>query len=396
MHPSTTTVPVGGPAKHFAGRILAFDGLRGIAALAVVVFHFLCLLRPTYVPTMASTSAAVTQTPVYVLWNGGFAVAVFFVLSGFVMAAAADRHGHGLLVSSAARYLRLALPATASCLLAWLWLQAFPDAAQTMAAALEEPSRWLGYTRQVEIGPIHHPIADGLVVNFVRGSSPFNNVLWTMKIELIGSLGIFVLYALSSGLLRIGALLLTGLAVLLILPDAYLAFVLGAGLYEAHARGILGRLPPVLPLAALLLSVVLGGSGPGSHETWGLPYVPYQWQLGTERGLVDIGAAALLTYAALTLPSLAKLLATRVPLGLGRISFGLYLVHVPPLYTIVAWTYISGGIPFPLLAALYFVGVLIMAWAFTLWIDEPFLRWLSSLRRKLGAHMAQSLARSAP
>lgn len=387
MHSSETTDPVRDPATHSAKRILALDGLRGIAASAVVIFHFLCLLWPTYVPTMVSTSAAVTQTPIYVLWNGGFAVAVFFVLSGFVMAAAADRHGRGLLVSSVARYLRLALPATASCLLAWFWLQAFPEAAQTMEAVLDEPSRWLRYTRQVEIGPIHHAVADGLVVNFVRGMSSFNNVLWTMKIELLGSLGIFVLYGLSTGLLRIGALLLAGGVVLLVLSNVYLAFVLGAGVYEAHRCGAFRRLPAFLPPAALLLGLILGGVGPGSHETWGLPQVPEQLQLGAERGLIPIFAAALLIYATLMIPRLAGVLATRVPLGLGRISFGLYLVHVPPLYTVVAWAYVTGAIPFPLLTALYFVGVLIMAWAFTLWIDEPLLRRLSSLRRKVEAQL---------
>ncbi|TNC47715.1 acyltransferase [Rubellimicrobium rubrum] len=388
----TTTGSVGDPAKHPAKRILAFDGLRGVAALAVVIFHFLCLLRPTYVPTMTSTSAALTQTPIYVLWNGAFAVAIFFALSGFVMAAAADRRGQGLLVSSAARYLRLALPATASCLVAWLWLQTFSDATQIMGASLEEPSRWLGYTRQGEIGPIYHPIADGLISSFVKGSSLFNNVLWTMQVELIGSLGIFVLYRLSTKLLRIGALLLAGVAVLLVLPDAYLAFVLGAGLYEAHRSGVLERLPSAFPLAALLVGLVLGGVGPGSHETWGLPYVPERWQIGTERGLVSIFAAVLLIYAALMIPRLADLLAARVPLGLGRISFSLYLVHVPPLYTIVAWAYVTGAIPFPLLAALYFVGVLLMAWAFTLWVDEPVLRWLSAQRRKWTAQLGQSSA----
>ena len=343
---------------------------------------------------MASTSAAVTQTPIYVLWNGGLAVAVFFVLSGFVMAASADRRDHRLLISSAARYLRLALPATASCLLAWLWLKAFPEAAQSMAAALDEPSRWLGYTRQVEIGPIYYPVADGMIFNFVRGFSRFNNVLWTMKIELFGSLGIFVLYGLTTGLLRLGALLAAGVAMLLVLPEAYLAFVLGAGIYEAHRRGILRRLPPSLPLAALCLGLLLGGMGPGSHETWGLPYVPERWQLGTEKGFVPIVAAAFLIYAALTVPQLSRALSMRAPIALGRISFGLYLVHVPPLYTVVAWAYVAEVIPFPLLTAIYFTSVLIMAWAFTLWIDEPLLRWLSVLRRYMNSRLERSPAGS--
>ena len=72
-----------------------------------------------------------------------------------------------------------------------------------------------------------------------------------------------------------------------------------------------------------------------------------------------------------------------VPLFLGRISFGLYLVHVPPLYTIVAWSYLQ-DVPKAVLAPGYAISMLLLAWIFTLVVDEPSLRWISALQIKIG------------
>ena len=372
------------------GRIVAFDGLRGVAALTVVIFHFLALLYPYYTPAMLDSSAEVAHTPLHILWNGNFAVAVFFVLSGFVMAAAADRRPDSVVANSAARYMRLALPVTVSCVLAWLWLTAFPIATETLAVTVDEPSGWLLHTYQDDIKPVHYAVADGLAASFWRGHSGFNNVLWTMQIELLGSLGLFVLYRLAKGRARGPALLLSGSVIVLFLPEPYLAFVLGAGLYEAHKHGILRRLPTILPPLALALGILLGGPGVGAHERLGLPEVPEQWHLGAARGMVPIVAAALLLYATLTLRPVGLALSTTVPLWLGRVSFGLYLVHVPPLYTIVAWASVNEALPPALLAAAYFIGMLLLAWVFTITVDEPVIRRLAKLRAELRRRIARA------
>ncbi|MGZ3217346.1 acyltransferase family protein [Paracoccus sp. T5] len=65
-------------------RIAPFDGLRGVAAVIVVMFHYLCMLHPSWAPISGEVKL-LAHTPVNILWNGRLAVSVFFVLSGFVM-----------------------------------------------------------------------------------------------------------------------------------------------------------------------------------------------------------------------------------------------------------------------------------------------------------------------
>jgi peptidoglycan/LPS O-acetylase OafA/YrhL len=356
--------------------------LRGIAAAIVVLFHYICMLHPAWTPETSQQVHWLVDTPLHIFWNGIFSVAVFFVLSGFVMAAAADRRRNMLIASSITRYLRLALPAAASCVLAWGWLTVFPDSAQDLKEVLAVPSRWLDYTFQGPIRPLWYAGADGMLGSFVRGYSYFNNVLWTMQVELLGSLGIFLLYAFTQGRTRLLGLAASGVVILLWLPELYIGFVLGAALYEAHRRDLLQLNPVIVPMIALVVAVIIGALGEGSHERLGLPNAPEVLQIGEPRGFMDAVAATLLIYAMLTLPALAQAFARPLPLFLGRISFGLYLVHVPPLYTIVAWSYVQ-GVPEVVLAPAYAVSVLILAWIFTLAVDEPSLQGISALRARM-------------
>jgi peptidoglycan/LPS O-acetylase OafA/YrhL len=364
-------------------RVAALDGLRGIAALIVVVFHFLCLLYPAFVPDMSDDPHRIADTPLGLLWNGPFAVSLFFVLSGFVMAGAADRRRALIVSNFVTRYLRLALPVLASVVFAWLLLSAFPQATADLGLAMAEPSRWLNYTYQHTIPPLYLAVADGLAGNFLRGKSGFNNVLWTMQIELVGSLGLFVLYWLSGGRIRVVMLLLGGVAILSFARDAYLGFVLGALLYEARKAGLLRAVPAVLPAFFLVAGLLLGAPGRGTPERWGLPEMPVQWTIGHTTGVVPVLAAALILLATLTLPRFSGLLAHALPRWLGRISFSLYLVHVPLLYTLVAYAYVQLPIDPALLAILYFSVTLLLAHAFTLAFDEPTLRLLRPVRNRL-------------
>lgn len=393
-------IRVNGPAS---GRILAFDGLRGFAAMVVVAFHYLAMLHPEWVADYATAPGLLVDTPLAVFWNGPFAVAVFFVLSGFVMAAAAERHAPYLVGNLLIRYLRLAFPVLASVLLAYLWLSLMPTAAGDLADKLDAPSLWLNYTAQAPLPGIGAVIHDGLAGGFITGMSAFNNVLWAMQVELVGSAFLFVVYSLGGFARWLRFVALAGFALLglLVLRDAYLCFVTGALIYEGHKAGIWRRLPPMAGLMALVLGMALGAPGAGFAERWGLDMVPGRLQPGNPWGLVPVMAATLILLGVHLLGPLKRWFETAVLQWLGRISFALYLVHVPMLYTFVAWERVNLGLFEPLVVLLYLGAVLALAHLFTIGVDEPTLRLVGHLRTtsarlRAMAHDAGLMANPAP
>ena len=130
-------------------RFQELDGLRGVAALIVVVFHVMSAFVPAWVPDQSEAVPWWADSPLAVLYNGTFAVPVFFVLSGFVLAQASLLPRKHLWLDLALRYLRLALPATASVLLACGLLHIWPTAAESLSQVVPVP--WLRWTYQGEI-----------------------------------------------------------------------------------------------------------------------------------------------------------------------------------------------------------------------------------------------------
>lgn len=381
--PFKSSVQTGPPA----GRIYAFDGLRGAAAFVVVIFHYLAMLHPNWVPDYSADPPILVDTPVAVLWNGPFAVSIFFVLSGFVMAASAERRRDRIVGNAIARYLRLALPAAVSVMLAYAWLSLLPTAATDLARASAAPSDWLAYTVQAPLPGAHAAAYDGLIGTFLTGGSAFNNVLWTMQIELIGSLALFLVYWAGGIHWWLRFLALAGFAAfgLFILRDAYLCFVGGALLYEAFRSGLLQRLPAAIGPLALVVGILLGAPGDGFAERWGLDFLPERLQPGNAWGLTPVLAATAILLAVQLLPRLQALLEARSLQWLGRISFALYLVHVPILYTLVAWERVEVGLPEPVVVAAYIAIVLVLAHGFTRAIDEPTMRLLGRIAPHLDA-----------
>jgi len=91
----------------------SLDGLRGIAALIVVIFQFISAFAPHMIPRRNYSCIWISDTPLGTLWNGHTAVAIFFALSGYVLALSTSRSKAGLLVLLPKRYLRVAVPASA-------------------------------------------------------------------------------------------------------------------------------------------------------------------------------------------------------------------------------------------------------------------------------------------
>src|SRR5882757_8576491 len=68
------------------GKLIELEALRGVAAFVVLLHHFLLIIAPhLHGRKFPDDPIALVQTPLYALVNGTAAVAIFFVLSGFVL-----------------------------------------------------------------------------------------------------------------------------------------------------------------------------------------------------------------------------------------------------------------------------------------------------------------------
>jgi peptidoglycan/LPS O-acetylase OafA/YrhL len=377
-----------------ARRLECLDGVRGIAALVVVVFHYLSAFVPALTPDQTSDPYWLADTPLAILFNGPFAVVVFFVLSGFVISKSAHKR-FPLLPTVALRYLRLTVPMLASVLAAWLLLSLFPNQATRLAAMTGTP--WLAKTFNGEVPSLFSAVKDGTFEVYLHGTSRFNNALWSMRPELIGSVGIYILYA----FVRRRACIVGALAALFFLllwkgrPYYYEAFIFGALMQEAWTAKRLAGFNPAL---ALLVGVVLGSQSTDFAGRYGLDFLPMPLRPGVEDGLLYPVAAALIVYAVLESAALARLFQVRPCLFLGRTSFGLYLIHVPVAYTLIMAVAVALWPMSPIALGsgllLFMAASISLGWLMTLVVDAPTLRVLSAIRkvsRGAGPHLKARL-----
>lgn len=362
-------------------RVSHLDGLRGLAALTVVIFHYLSAFVPALTPDETANPHWLSDTPLAVLFNGPFAVVVFFVLSGFVVSKAAHK-SDPLPLTIALRYLRLTVPMLASVVIAWLLLTAFPTEATQLASMTGTP--WLSKTFNGQIPSFLQAIKDATYDVYRHGGSRFNNVMWSMRWELIGSVAIYSIYAFIHRSSLIVAIFIVFFFLLLWKGPPYYfeAFVFGVLMQEAWTHLQLKR---VAPMFALIIGLILGSEGAGFAHRHGLDFLPLVLRPGEEVGIIYPIAAALVVYGCLMSVSVSKFLQLKECLFLGRISFGLYLIHVPIIYTVVMAVAVR---LWPMSAITLGVGLLIfialsvgLGWLMTVLVDAPDLRLLSSIRR---------------
>src|ERR1700676_3298063 len=104
-----------------APRIAYLESIRGLAALQVLLFHFLSAFAPDLVftpPPGAIVAGYIHLSPLYFLYDGYSAVYIFFVLSGYVLTRSFERNLAQPSSQILARVVRLGLPALAATLVA--------------------------------------------------------------------------------------------------------------------------------------------------------------------------------------------------------------------------------------------------------------------------------------
>ncbi len=325
------------PAPDPQRRVTSLDGLRGWAALIVVIYHGATSALPWYDPSGAQRWPAgsprwwLVQTPLHIVWAGPEMVVVFFVLSGYVLTLPALARSVNWLRYYPRRFVRLYLPA---------W------AATAFATALHYlPSRHpIPHNAALNSFAIPITLGNGLktaaLVGPLQALPAFTTALWSMRWEVIFSIMlpavvITVLTTRRRAALTVIAGALCAYALVrpthgghfVTLALHYLpVFVLGSLLAVRFPPTRTARSPrsehPAATIALLLLTIGLLTAGywikdmdAGSVTGW-----PY---------LAAAAGACLAVWLAITNGATARALTTSTSQWLGHRSYSLYLIHYP-------------------------------------------------------------------
>ncbi|MCK3770210.1 acyltransferase [Microbacterium aerolatum] len=382
-------VPAGRSPGH--QRLVALDGLRGAAAAVVVLAH--ALLVSTYADayverlngaeTRSFLVRLLADTPLHHLVMSTEAVIIFFVLSGMVLTLPLLR-GKSLDLWSyyPRRILRLWIPAASAMLFA---IAVILVTGQDPADATSQWTRTFSFPALTA-----KDILDSFLL--ITGSPKLNNPLWSLKWEMLFSL-----------LLPIGVLLVVRLRRFLWAAVILCGVVSGIGTTIGSlavkylpmflvgciiARIIVARGPVQRASAnvAILLVGVLALGLPNTLRVVLPAPLPYPAS-SLIQGAVLIGAA-MIVYS-LVGPSIAASLLSSAPFRfLGRISFGVYLVHVPIL---LGGLHVVPDFPNRMLALTIPLSF-VVGWLFTRFVEEP----SASLARRAGRWAFRARARLSP
>ena len=385
-------------------RLVVLDSIRGIAALIVVVHH--CLLtQPNFSDFFFShwrDDAAVGferimfHTPLRIVWSGYEAVTLFYVLSGLVLALPwITGRPPGYLVYCIKRICRIYLPYCVA-----VGIAAILATALLPYANVPGLSHWVNaMTWTNPVTP--YVLADHALMIGHRNSvnGVIHSLIWEMRVSLLfpflivpivrwrlwGAVGATLVITLFVGAIQFvyggnypaldlvqsrAELGMAGKLALELQWTAYYGyfFILGSviSLYLEPIRRHLGRVAGVSLVAGLLIF-----QGHWSHLH------------AVQEFMVAIGSA-LIIISALPQGSIHSALTHRWLQWVGRISYSLYLVHVPLLLTAVIL--LRELLPMWLiLVAVPFVA-LPVAWVFHELVAEPCVRlgtWLATNWRTL-------------
>ena len=310
-------------------RRASLDGLRGVAAL-IVVLHHLLLTLPWFADRVGfgqlgaknhftfSAHNLFEYTPLHVLFGGTEAVMIFFVLSGYVLINPVSRDS--LFTYARYRLWRLYAPILVAVTLSSSFILIFSR--KTLVGG----SWWMNA----------HAIKFTLASYFknlwvVEGNDWLDSSLWTMRYEIIFSLTVIVFakYVFKKKVTTF-ALVLVLLSALIWLGMHFGLDLLG-WLPVFFAGSALHWLPEnrfKAPVIRFIIGIVV------LFLPWCFAGFGYLLSSIAARVFMTIGAVIIVDVCRQSGNSISNLLSKRLPGLAGKYSYSLYLIHAPVLTTV--------------------------------------------------------------
>jgi peptidoglycan/LPS O-acetylase OafA/YrhL len=309
-----------------APRAVEIDGIRGWASLIVLFYHAFREMLRVAVPAVGHPALAP-------LFAAELAVSVFFVLSGDALSLGFFHSGRIGAIDRLVvrRYFRLTVPILMSCLLTYLIMKAGIDY-HAQAAQLLGRQAWLGSF--LHFSPsIYECLKYSLLKVYVApsGDLAYNPFLWTMSIEMAGSMLVFLMCYLWPRLKQPERVCIYLVIALTAIGSFFALFFAGVLFSHWRRRGVLERFlidrtHQVAALLILALCVALY-IGFGNRDAPGA---------ALRRVMIPL-MAMVLVFCAYTQSRLRAFFSGCVSRFLGVISFPLYLLQFQVLISLMSW-----------------------------------------------------------
>lgn len=374
-----------------SGKLAHLEGWRGVAALTVFIAHFGKTFGVDYThvlfPGMEAESTAYSLTQIFVSWlsDGDLAVFIFWFMSAYVLSLKLfnpdpEQRQKYLITAALKRYVRLMIPVFVVSLSVFFLLKAGWIRHQELAqrAVGTQTAVWLQQYYSFQDSFVYF-LKDTLLDVFGSGSNRYNPVLWTMQPELYGSWLVFAVVALF-GTFRLRYYVYAAMMVYFFatgMSDVtnlfYFTFVAGLAWCDVSVTNRPARLGSAinsrwLPASMLLLSFTVSIT----NEVW-LP-IPDKLLVFTETVLRAIALTWLIHNTLIG----RNVLSVSWLQTLGRVSFSLYLIHLPLLFSLGPFLFLevfhgSRDMLPVLFAALLSVSLWLAA-IFATYVDGPAIR----------------------
>jgi peptidoglycan/LPS O-acetylase OafA/YrhL len=385
--------------------IAALDGIRGTAAVMVFLSHALFAFAPwlmrVHYPTAQKAFPDPGPIAAVAAWAPShlyIAVAIFFVLSGIVLASGSSSTEGRFLVlrRSVARYPRLMVPALVSTLLGCGLMMAGAMSAIPQASSLSG-SAWLAQRYNFE-PDLAAAAAQGAWYTFTISADSYNPPLWTLGRELVASWLLFAfLLVTKSPLIRL-ALLVPAVVAFSLLTDERLLLLGGCLLTGGVLAAFVMKERNIVGIIVLAAGLLLASYDFSDGMQWMRRLLnPVAVLVGFREEASELWlslGALLIVFGAMMIGVVTKLLRLSVLQWLGKHTFAIYLLHFPILCSVGTWTYVSVQPQSALLAVVAAIfasavttGLLMLA--FTPLIDKPAM----TLGRSLGRILVPSRRR---
>jgi len=363
-------------------RVASLDGLRGGAALVVVVHHGMLTGAQFALPYFGQGQSShiasmLTYTPLHLFWAGTEAVYLFFVLSGLVLARSMASRSIPWENYFVSRMVRLYLPVIAAALFAWVTFRLSPRTTTGLSMWLDSPPHAYGFRTFA---------ADATLLNGVSGGiSPLWSLQWEVLFSLLLPVALVASARVSPYLLLVASIVLSGVGAYLqnTLLTLMPMFMVGVAMHGMSSQ--LERVRSAIDRRGWVLQLVVGVPVLGiifmmvTAKWWPLTGVSSVFVASGLQAVSLAGVTAVVAAAIVWRP-LVALLATPAFRWLGMISFSVYLVH-EPIIKAVAFAFPGNHVA----TVVAVCGSVLAGWVFYLVCERP----IHHLARRLkGARLA--------